>query len=368
MKTLHLIPALEQGGVETVVCGICRLLTEEGWETAVVSAGGRLASEVERVGARHLALDVKSKNPLTYFRRAASLRRLLEAERPDVVVAHSRVPAWLCRRALRPLGIPWMTFAHGANSVSRYSAVMTAGDLVLVPSQFVADYLSANYVFDRSKLRVVPPAVDPARFDPSRLDSAFMAGRRREWRLDGAFTVMAVGRLSPVKGYDTLIRAFARLDRATPVRLVIVGSADARHSDCEASLRALAAALGCGDEVVFAGAQSKVAECLALADVVVSSNTAKPESFGLSMAEALTMGRPVVAKAFGGALDVVRDGPDGILVRDAPDPAEAFAAALERVRANPSECGERRASALARFSPAALRTRFVSVCRELVGR
>ena len=355
---------MEQGGVETVVCGINRLLAEAGWETVVVSGGGRLAGEIERAGGRHVTVDLKSKNPLTYFVRAARLRRVLAAERPDVVFAHSRVPAWLFRWASRGLGIPWVTFAHGANSVSRYSAVMTKGDRVLVPSRFVADHLTAHYAFDVAKLRVVAPTVDPARFDTGRLDAGFMAEKRREWKLDGALVVMAVGRLSPVKGYETLLRAFARLGTAAS-RLVIVGGVDRAHAGHAEALKALAAELGIASRTVFAGAQSRVAECLALADVVVSSNVTKPESFGLSMAEALTMGRPVVAKAFGGALDVVRPGVDGVLVADGPDLPGRFAEAIDR--AGSGKIRPSREEALERFSPNVMKSKIISICCELTG-
>ena len=103
---------------------------------------------------------------------------------------------------------------------------------------------------------------------------------------------------------------------------MIVGDADRGHREYLASLKGLS-----DGNVVFAGGETKIPECLSIASVVVSANTKKPESFGLSMAEALMMGRPVVAKAFGGALDIVRDGLDGVLVRDGD-----FASALAEVR------------------------------------
>lgn len=360
MKTLQLVPAMEQGGVERGVVEVNRAIVAEGWENVVVSAGGRLAADIVAAGGRHVTLDVKSKNPLTFFSRAAKLRRLLEAERPDVVCAHSRVPAWLFRRANRKLGIKWITFAHGANSVSRYSAVMTRGDLIVTPSQYIADYLKANYSFDESRIRVIPRAIDKDKFDISRLDQEFVGAKRREWGIEGKFVVMGLGRITALKGYDNLIRAVASLDGR--FKLVIVGEAEKLRKDVEASLHALVEELGAGDRVVFAGNQRKVAECLSLADVVVSSNTRKPEAFGRSMAEALAMGKPVVAKAFGGALDIVRDGVDGVLVQD----ENGFAAAIEKV--SRMEFGNLREEALARFSFEEMIERSLAVYRELASR
>ena len=334
MKVMHLLPALESGGVETVVCTLSRALVAAGHESVVVSRGGRLAATIALDGGRHLSLDLKSKNPLTYFFRAWRLRGLLREERPDVVCVHSRVPAWLFVWANRPLGLRWITYAHGANSVSRYSEVMTKGDLTVVPSSFLADYLKRNYRFDYSKLRVIGNSVDERRFDPARVDQRNVRALRERWGLAADdFVVMAVGRISPVKGLDRLIESLPG-----DMKLVIVGDAEPKHWAYAERLREVA-----GDNVVFAGGGCDVPECLSVASVVVSANTVKPETFGLSMAEALMMNRPVVAKAFGGVLDVIRDGVDGVLVRD-----DDFGAALRRVR--DMTFGDLRQAALARFS------------------
>ena len=311
MKVVHLLPALEQGGVETVVCDLVRMLVREGWEAVAVSVGGRLVGRVASAGGRHLTLDLKSKNPLTFFHRALKLRRILRDERPDLVCAHSRVPAWLFVWANRTLGIPWITYAHGANSVSPYSAVMTRGDLIVTPSRFLADYLKKSYGTPDGRIRIVPNHVDTVRFDPGNLDGDFIAKKRREWGIrDGDHVQMAIGRITPLKGFDGLVRAFAERAKADGrERLVIVGGADRRHLRHLESLKALAASLLPGRDpppVVFAGPQEKIPECISIADVIVSANTAKPETFGLSVAEAYAMNKPVsVARRFGGVAEVM---------------------------------------------------------------
>ena len=360
MKTLQLVPAMEQGGVERGVVEMNRAIVGAGWENVVVSAGGRLADVVERDGGRHVALDVKSKNPLTYFSRAAKLRRLLEAERPDVVCAHSRVPAWLFRRAARGLGIPWITFAHGANSISPYSRVMTAGDLTVTPSRYVADYLKDAYGIAEEKLRVIPRAIERDRFDASRLDAAFMEAKRREWGVrEGDKVVMAVGRITQLKGYDILIRSVSLMP--ANYRLVLVGEAEDLRKGVEEGLRSLVKDLGLEERVVFAGNQQKVAECLSVADVAVSSNIRKPEAFGRSMAEALAMGRPVVAKAFGGALDIVEPGVNGELVKEGSP--EEFASAV--VKCATAKYGDIRTAALEKFSFERMVESSLAVYREV---
>ena len=329
MKVVHLLPALEQGGVETVVCDLVRELGsnvgiwkyenagngENGgignWESVVVSKGGRLVKKVEAAGGRHITLDLKSKNPLTYFTRAWKLRRILRKEKPDLVCVHSRVPAWLFVWANRGLGLKWISYAHGANSVSRYSAVMTKGDLIIVPSRFLADYLKVNYGTPESKIRVIPNSVDTERFDPDNLDQTFIAEKKREWGIrEGDHVIMAIGRITPVKGLEELIRNFPTLtsgqETASPFKLVIVGGADKHHQKYLESLRALASSLiPHPSSLIFAGPQAKIPECISIADEIVSANTTKPETFGLSVIEAYAMNKPVRAKRFGGVAEVM---------------------------------------------------------------
>ena len=348
---VHLVPAMEQGGVERVVCNLNRAAVRAGWRSVVISRGGRLVGQIVADGGEHVALDLKSKNPLTYLTRAWKLRKSIrglglegrrgeESRRGDardarvasdaggakiLVCAHSRVPAWLYVGAR--LKFPWVTYAHGANSVSRYSAVMTRGDRVVVPSKFLAGYLIENYAGDgtpasktgtrnaatslRDRIRVIYPAVDFERFDPAKVDAAAVAALRREWGVrDGERVVMSIGRITALKGFDNVIRDFAANAAG---KLVIVGGVDKGKEPLFASLKKLAAELGVADRVVFAGARSDIPECLMVADEVVSGNVTKPESFGLSVAEALAMGKPVrLMRNFGGAGEILEECGRGI--------------------------------------------------------
>ena len=315
MTVVHLVPRMEQGGVESVVVNLNRALVSASHKSMVISSGGRLAEKITSDGGVHFTLDVKSKNPLTYFSRALKLRRLLKRIAADssslLVCAHSRVPAWLFVFANRTLHLPWISYAHGANSVSRYSAIMTKGDGVVAPSDFLARFLCENYSDDTlpHRLEVISPSVDLRRYDPDALDKSAVDELRESWGVkENSFVAMSVGRISPIKGFDNVIRDFAANTAKSDgeAKLVIVGGADKRHKLHLDELKNLTRSLGVSSKVVFAGQQSRIPECLSIASEVVCGNTVKPESFGLSVCEALAMGKRVrLLREFGGAAEIL---------------------------------------------------------------
>ncbi|MDD4102472.1 MAG: glycosyltransferase family 4 protein [Kiritimatiellae bacterium] len=333
---------MERGTVE-----LSREFVRRSHTSTVISSGGRLAAQIERDGARHVTLDVRSKNPLTALYRATQLRQALTALKPDIVHFRSRVPGWLFIIANRSLRLPFVSTVHGFNSVSAYSKVMTRGRLVICPSNAVADHIRRHYATPPEKIRIIHRGLDSSLFDPSRLDTEFMANFRRQHNLDNRFVVLGVGRVTNLKGYDVLLRATALARAHVPaVKTVIVGGIDPSRTAYSAELHRLVLELGLEEHVVFVGSQSRLAEIYACGDVLVSANKEKPEAFGRSMVEALAMGCPVIATRFGGALDIVRDGINGWLV----DPGDAQQLA-ERLAQIPSAAfSGLRENALRRFS------------------
>jgi glycosyltransferase involved in cell wall biosynthesis len=365
MHIVQILPALDEGGVERGTVELNREFVRRGVTSTVVSSGGRLAAMIERDGGRHIVLDVKSKNPLTVPARVVALRRVLRQIKPDLVHYRSRVPGWLFTFANRALRLPFVSTVHGFNSVSAYSRIMTAGQRVICPSTAVVDFIRQHYGTPMEKIRLVYRGLDPQQFDPAKLDTTFMAEFRKKQGLGERFVVLGIGRITPLKGYDVLIRATALArERLPQIRTVIVGGAEAARVGHEQELNRLVDELGVGEQVVFAGSQSKIAEIYACGNVLVSANKNKPESFGRSMAEALSMGCPVIATRFGGALDIVKEGVNGWLI----DPGNADQLADRLVEASKTSFVGLRDDALARFSLERMVDETLAVYREVLNR
>ena len=175
----------------------------------------------------------------------------------------------------------------------------------------------------RPRITVLPCGVDVEEFTPEGPVAERGPLRR----------VLAVGRLVPRKGFDTVIRALAAVPDA---ELMIAGGPDAPLLDRDKEavrLRRLAARVGVTDRVRLLGAVARpdMPALLRSADLVACTPWYEP--FGIVPLEAMACGVPVVATAVGGFLDTVVDGATGTLVP--PRRPDRLASAIRKLLAEP---------------------------------
>ncbi len=330
MHIVQILPELNQGGVERGTVEFSRELVLRGHTSTVISAGGTQVAQIEKDGGRHITLDVCSKNPFSFPFRALALRRALCSMRPAPSILHvrSRIPAWLCWFANKTLKLPFVTTVHGFNSVSKYSAVMTKGDTIICVSHPLKEYIQTHYGTPDEKITVVHRGIDPNEFDPGQLDHEWMESFSDEYNLNDKYVVTAVGRITELKDYETLIRAVADCARDIPhICGLIVGGVRHDKQAYYERLQALIKELHVEKCMVFAGSHSRMPEIYALSDVLISCSK-KPESFGRTMIEAMAMNTPIIATRHGGALDIIEEGQTGFLV--SPGNPNELATALRR--------------------------------------
>lgn len=330
MRIVQILPALNEGGVERGTVELNREFVRRGVESVVISAGGRLADQIEQDGGRHVTLEVRSKNPLTFPFRVLCLRRAFKEIQPSLIHARSRVPAWLSVFANRSLNVPFVTTVHGLNSVNAYSRVMTYGERVICVSEFVAGYIQQHYAIPAGRIRVIQRGVDLRVFDPQRVDQAFVDEFRARHKLKGRKVILSVGRVTWLKDYESFIDAIGLVRQSQPdVAGVIVGGVAPDKQRYAGELKARVARLGLEGHIVFAGSQSRMPEIYSLADVLVNASL-KMGNVGRTVAEGLAMNTPVLATTEKGLNNLVRDGVNGFIIntRDAADLAAKMARAL----------------------------------------
>jgi glycosyltransferase involved in cell wall biosynthesis len=311
LTVVQLLPALENGGAECSTLEVSRALVAAGHRSVVISAGGRLAERLEREGGEHVVLDVGSKS-LRSLTRIGSLRRALTAIGPDIVHARSRVPAWLGWLALRGMRPRphFVTTVHGLNSPGRWSSIMTRGERVIVVSQTVHDFVLGHYPHvDAARLTVIPRGIDPDAFPYGyRPDDAWRKAFFAEFpQLAGAPLLTLPGRGTRLKGHADAIQLIAALrERGVDARLLLLGVVEAGREAYLREMQTLAQTLGVADIVAFSPPRSDVRDVFAVSDLVLQLSN-KPESFGRTVIEALSLCRPVLGYAHGGVGELLAE-------------------------------------------------------------
>lgn len=197
--------------------------------------------------------------------------------------------------------------------------VLKTADCVIAATLAEQSQLQFLYHADQERIAIIPPGVDVSHFYPIAADEAkCVIGVPEDDHM-----MLFVGRIEPLKGVDTLIRAIAhmRITGVTdqyPHYLAIIGgdpNADAQVMNSEmARLQNLSRELGLQDLVVFLGkrAQSSLPYYYSAADVLIMPS--HYESFGMVALEAMACGTPVVASQVGGLAFLIQDGVTGYVI------------------------------------------------------
>ena len=288
---------------------LSQALKAQGAEVIVASAGGDLTGALAGCGIPHHALDIRTKFEFApkVIRSAFVLARIVRDEKVDIIHAHSRVSQVAAALASRMTRVPYVTTCHGYFKKRLRGVVDTWGVKVIAISDAVRVHLAEDLGVDTGRVALVYSGVDIGRFsrDYSEADRARL---REELGLGDGPVVGTIGRLSPVKGQEFLIRALpAVIARRPATRGLIVGSGGE-----EGRLKKLAADLGIGDSVRFVASCPDTYAYLSLMDVFVFPSV--KEGLGIALLEALAAGRPAVASRVGGIGDIITDGSDGMLV------------------------------------------------------
>jgi L-malate glycosyltransferase len=237
------------------------------------------------------------------------LREGLEILHVHYAIPHATT-AYLAREMLRgeqPLKV--ITTLHGTDitlvgqessfyGITKFS--IEQSDAVTAVSTYLRDETYRAFGCVSCDVKVIPNFVNLAEYRPAEPEA------RTSIAPPDTKVITHVSNFREVKRVKDVVRVFARIRRAMPATLVMVGDGpervDAEHEAGE---------LGVGQDVRFLGRLDSVASLLQSSDLFLLPS--QTESFGLAALEAMACGSPVVATRAGGLPEVVDDGVNGIL-------------------------------------------------------
>ena len=332
------------------------LLREHGIDVCVLEAGN------ESHGA---AQTVRLVRDSSWSRRSyASVRRMCREFRPDVAHVHN---FWMSltpsvHAACNDAGVPTVQTLHNFRLLCVNGLLLRNGKVCedcigRVPWRGVVhrcyrnSAIASTVVFrmileNRARgtwIRHVRTFITPSAYSRSRFVAAGMDPVRiivkpnvvpdagaADARPSASRTILYAGRLSEEKGLAFLLDAWSRVSDRSDASLVMAGDGPSGGV-----LRVRASDLGIGaPDLEWVGEQSpmEIHRLLAGARAVVLPSIA-PESFSMTAAEALSVGRPVIASRLGALEEIVRHGETGWLVP--PGDVDALTAALTAALLDP---------------------------------
>jgi glycosyltransferase involved in cell wall biosynthesis len=329
MRILLAAKTMGVGGLERIVVALARELQSRGHAVWVVSSGGNLVAELQRVGTTHVTAPLDITSPIGVAQSVRQIRRLIVEHRIDLVHSFSATASLAINLALR------VRAANGLNDVRLVSSPMglqnsprelqvttwlrnwflaLGAEQILVISPEIRRHLKGvgardQVLVDFNFVGLDMEAFKPA--EPTELSPDHPAAVRREFGFSpDALVVSTIGALHPRKSHELFIEAAATISAAEPrARFLVIG-----EGELLAELQGFARrAKGLAGRLVFTGVRDDIPRLLSATDVYVKPGVV--EGFvGITVLEALALGKPVVAFETEDVKLALTDGETGLIV------------------------------------------------------
>lgn len=328
-----LTPTLDQGGAERSMVQLSIGLYRAGCSVELVTALNSKGVYRSEVPLEVPLLDL-SANRIRYLPK--ELYRYLTEHKPDIVIT-ALINNWVLGVAAlagyrgkiiiseRTVFSKLLEEQKGLSSLCKLffsKKLYPRADRIVAVSEGVKDDLLHLQLGSNEQVRVIyNPVVSARFFEMVKAESPLplLALDRPNF--------IAVGRLSEAKNYPLLLRAFARLRKKIPCRLVLLGEGEQRSQ-----LESLVVELGLSDDAVLPGFVQNPFPYVAAADCFVMSSNR--EGLPGALIQALACGTTVVStNCESGPSEILENGKYGFLVP--MEDEEAFAKAMQRALENP---------------------------------
>jgi glycosyltransferase involved in cell wall biosynthesis len=323
MRILLAAKTMGVGGLERIVVGLARELTQRRHQVWVVSSGGELVDDLERAGTTHIAVPLEITSPIGVAQAARRIRRLIVEHQIDLVHSFSATASVAINVAMRVGGsndslggVRFISSPMGLQNSPRELPVTTwlrnwfmalGAEQILVISPEIRRHLRRVGASDQTMVDFNFVGLDLETFQPSPDDYESV---RREfgWSAD-ALLISTIGALHPRKSHELFVEAAAVLSESEPrARFLVIG-----EGELHAELEEFSASKGLRGRLVFTGVRSDVARLIAATDVYVKPGVV--EGFiGITVLEALGLGKPVVAFETEDVKLALTDGVTGLIV------------------------------------------------------
>jgi len=253
----------------------------------------------KRIGLVSVEREVRSKNDI---KKIHWFRKFIEKEHPDVLL--SFLEPFNIRVLLSTIGLGIKTFVAERNDprgVNKYwimeqfeKLVYRLADKILVQTETIKKFFDGDL---QERTHII---YNPVNLPKEMVGKALSVEKKKR--------IVSVARLMPQKNHDVLIKAFAVFSKSHPdYTLTIYGNGPQGEE-----LKQLADSLGVGDRVSIPGASKTIHQDILDAEMMCL--VSQREGMSNAMIEAMCLGLPCICTKVSGAIDLIEDGENGLLV------------------------------------------------------
>jgi glycosyltransferase involved in cell wall biosynthesis len=297
----------------------------------VVSSGGHLVDELQRAGTTHISAPLEITSPLGVAQAAQQIRRVIVEHHIDLVHSFSATASLAINIALRGRrangldGVRLVSSPMGLQNSPRELPVTTwlrnwflalGAEQILVISPEIRRHLRRVGARPQALVDFNFVGLDVDAFQPSPDD--YLSVRHEFGLPPEALVVSTIGALHPRKSHELFVQAAQAVSSAEPrARFLVIGEGELRGE-----LELMALSMGLADRLKFTGERGDVARLLSATDVYVKPGVV--EGFiGITVLEALGLGKPVVAFETEDVKLALTDGETGLIARNGDVPSLA---------------------------------------------
>lgn len=310
MKIFHVIPSLNQGGVEKNLVDLLKGCAHQNYGNHyIISEGGFYEKELKKINLHKnlhfIHMNVATKNPFNVLINVFRIKALIKKLQPNLIHVRSRAPAWSVLGATRLTQIPMITSYHGTYSEKNrfkklYNSVMLKGKKIIAISRYIHRHIGAS-CNDLSKIQIIHEGVDTHLFNPEAISSHLRNEMIEKINVSGTKKVIAViARITHWKGLHILCDAVRSIPHHD-FEILVIGSLS-KDSPYTQNLLKQFNELG----IKHIEHIDDIPTFLSIVDILCSTSI-QPEAFGRTIAEGLAMNKIVIASAHGGAIELCAD-------------------------------------------------------------
>ncbi len=321
LRTMHVRVGSPYGGPERFLEHLFRRTDPNTYEAVLVSLVRDcvLAERIRAMDRPVEIVEMPSRFNIASARRA--IVELIEHYKPDVIHTYGIRSNLVVGPSAKRLGVPWVLRLPNVNrldyrnplagwgSYLLNNALLRRADVVHVISEALRDHVQSLW-FPPKRIELIPNGVDLSHFcpstDPENLRRSLF--EKHSLPLSCPWIGVSMGRLIPLKGYDLLIEAWAKLSTDLPGAVLFLLGDGFQLEE----LKARAKDLGIAENVIFPGFVDDIVPYLQSASVYIQSS--RVEGVSQALLEAMACGLPAIATDVGGTRMIVEDRKNGWLI------------------------------------------------------